>query len=247
MNDPDRLVEDGASDFERQLLRAWHQERPSERAHHAALAVAGISTASKSTAAMKAIAGSASPKATLALGVAKWLGIGFLMGVVTSVAALHYAASPTHPAPRMRWEKPATRRPASGQVEAPTTAVVAADASVRPPTGPTHSIRTPASTPRRPVASTEGSLGPEMAAIDGARTALRSKQPEQALERLAEYQQRFPNGVLAQEAQVLRIEALMQQGKRSDARRQACQFLNAHPDSPHAERLEELGVCTTNP
>jgi TolA-binding protein len=83
-------------------------------------------------------------------------------------------------------------------------------------------------------------LAAEIVALDQARSALRNRQPARALVALDDYARRFPGGVLAPEAGVLRIEALLADGNRTEAQRFGRQFLAAHPASPLAARVRAL-------
>ncbi len=255
MSDPRRLVDEGASAFERELLSAWQHEQPPDRARHRALALAGAGAATTLTAATTAqAAATAAPKASLALALTKWLGVGFVAGLATSGVALHYAdplpaaprtvqyaaapAAPMHAAPARRAQPTLPAPPVEQAAPTP--------AAAFPPRHEAHASPQLDDTGAAPDAP-HGSLGPETAALDRARAALESGQPAQALALVADYQRRFPDGMLSQEAAVLRIDALEKQGNRAQAVRQARRFLVAHPDSPHAERLERLTVGTTNP
>jgi outer membrane protein assembly factor BamD (BamD/ComL family) len=66
------------------------------------------------------------------------------------------------------------------------------------------------------------------------RQALRSSQALTALKLLDDAQRRFGNGVLGEEREALRIEALAHTGNRTQAASRAKAFLSAHPRSPHA-------------
>jgi hypothetical protein len=83
-------------------------------------------------------------------------------------------------------------------------------------------------------------LGDEIAALDEARSALRNHQPANALSALDGYANRFPHGVLAPEATVVRVEALLAGGDRVQAARLGRAFLAAHPDSPLAVRVRSM-------
>jgi hypothetical protein len=88
-------------------------------------------------------------------------------------------------------------------------------------------------------------LGAQIGALDRARAALRDGDAARCLSLLAEYDRAFPAGVMAQEAVVLRVEALLRLGDRDRARDVAARFLASHPTSPHAETLGRL--VDTNP
>ena len=61
-----------------------------------------------------------------------------------------------------------------------------------------------------------------------------------ALEAIEDYQSKFGDGMLAQEAKVMRIESLQRAGKHEQARAAAQQFLAQHPSSPLAPRARKV-------
>lgn len=73
--------------------------------------------------------------------------------------------------------------------------------------------------------------------LGDARAALRNGDSASALKKLEAMGGQFPDGVLAQEREVLAIEALARAGNRSAAAARAAAFLKAHPTSPHAKKL----------
>ncbi len=83
------------------------------------------------------------------------------------------------------------------------------------------------------------SLSEEVAALDKAQSLL-DDDPEGALAALEGYDEGFRGGVLAQEAEVLRIEALAKVGQQDKARAAAATFLAKHPTSPLASRVRQL-------
>jgi hypothetical protein len=88
--------------------------------------------------------------------------------------------------------------------------------------------------PATPAAS---ALADEVASLDAARDELRAQRPRAAIRALDTYSSRFPGGVLAPEAVVVRIEALVALGDRTQADRLGRRFLAAHPTSPLADRV----------
>ena len=60
------------------------------------------------------------------------------------------------------------------------------------------------------------------------------------MDALDTYRKRYPNGVLGQEAAMLRIEALLGRGDRATAQRVGEQFLKFHPKSALAPRVRLL-------
>jgi hypothetical protein len=83
-------------------------------------------------------------------------------------------------------------------------------------------------------------LSLEVAALERAHKALGKHDPEGALFELDRYRAQFPNGSLASEETVLRVQALLALGDRSGAQRLAETYIAAHSDSPYARRIQEL-------
>jgi TolA-binding protein len=83
-------------------------------------------------------------------------------------------------------------------------------------------------------------LASETALIDAARAALNRGDPGRALALLGQHGEEFSGGVLAQEAEILRIHALFARGDRTSAAEHARRFLSRNPNSPHAERLRRI-------
>lgn len=83
------------------------------------------------------------------------------------------------------------------------------------------------------------SLGDEVALLDRAQKHMEDD-PEAALAALEAYREGFKGGVLAQESELLRIDALSRSGKHQQARAAAAAFLAQHPKSPLAGRVRKL-------
>ena len=189
--------------------------------------------------------------------VGKWLGVVALVG---ATAGGGYLASS---APRS--DAPAAPTPAATLASTPSAApaptpVLTVARAVMP--GPTNTVLTPAPPPPAqprdvaPVTPTNGavalpeppppakrsasSLVAETAALDAARRALRAHDPAAALDALDGYARAFPDGSLAPEATVVRIEALSVHGEHARARALAARFLAEHPTSPLADRVRTL-------
>jgi hypothetical protein len=95
----------------------------------------------------------------------------------------------------------------------------------------------------RASASKRGAGGdgvPETALLEQARAALHSR-PAEALELTRRHQARFPSGVLAQEREVIAIEALERLGQREAASVRAAAFERRYRGSVHQPRLERGG------
>lgn len=85
--------------------------------------------------------------------------------------------------------------------------------------------------PQRAPATSEAAL------LERARRAL-STAPRTALALTEEHRQKFPQGVLTQEREVIAIEALRRLGRGGEASDRAGDFQKEFPDSPHRARVE---------
>lgn len=213
MNDPRRLLDEGGTPFERSLLGAIANERPSPelaRRMRQGLAAAGVATTAKVAAA----------------------GFGKLavVGLVGAGLAFGYVALED------RRPEPAPARSVAAAPVAPLASVTAA-----PP--PAIESSAPASVPAprpRSAPSAAGDLREEIRLLDLARAAVRGGEHRQALMLLGRYDRRYPRGQFRQEVQVLRVEALELGGNEQAARALGKKFLAEHPDSPHVERVESV-------
>jgi hypothetical protein len=102
------------------------------------------------------------------------------------------------------------------------------------------SIAVPHGDAPKPRAARPASLTAEIASLDLARSALADGDAKRALRNLDAHDHDFPNGALAQEAVMLRIEALVATGDMNGARAVGHRFLVGHPDSAHADRIRTL-------
>jgi TolA-binding protein len=217
VSDPERLLR-GGSEFERELLDSLRSEEPPRaltRRMRQGLVVAGLLTSAKT-------------------GVASFIAIA---GLVTAsagggwLALRHRAASPAVTAPSV-----ATTHVPARAAAPPLSPVGASAEPVRTETAP---LPRPSARPA-PGPSAAGDLHEEIALLDRARAAVRAGDGTGALAMLSDYQRRFGRGTFSQEATVLRVEALAKSGQMSAARKLGERFLAAHPESPHAERIERL-------
>lgn len=78
----------------------------------------------------------------------------------------------------------------------------------------------------------------EPALLEQARRAL-SASPATALALAGQHAARFPHGVLAQEREVIAIEALRRLGRNAEADRRAAAFARAFPGSAHQRMVED--------
>lgn len=272
MSDPRRLLSDGATPFEKELLGSWAHEAPSPSARAKAIGLAGVgaalTVASTSAATTKLIAGagaaasgSLAPKAiTLGtLAIVKWLAVGTIAiaaiaGIVSYVTSPPAAVAPLSAAPQMTVAAtgvasavPSPNIVPLAEVAPAVTATVAAlpsatigeeerAASARPPLPPPAraipSARAPAAGPSE--------LSEQVSSLDRARSALAGGNPAEAQRLVEDHEKKFRGGALGQEAEVLRIQALVSQGDREGAKRAAARFLAAYATSPHASRVRAI-------
>lgn len=84
------------------------------------------------------------------------------------------------------------------------------------------------------------SIADQVDAIDRARRALKGGRASEALSEASAYVQRWPNGALAIEAQIVRVEAELALGDRASAERDARSVIATLPGTRYAERLRRL-------
>ena len=74
--------------------------------------------------------------------------------------------------------------------------------------------------------------------LDQARVALRTD-PKRALQLADEHRRRFPHGVLAEEREVIAMQALKRLGLNDEARTRAKDFRSRHPESIHNPNVDQ--------
>lgn len=79
----------------------------------------------------------------------------------------------------------------------------------------------------------------EVHLLERAQDALRTS-PDEALRLTAEHAHKFPNGALAQEREVIAIDALVRKGDRADAQARADKFAKTWPHSTDLRRVQVL-------
>lgn len=262
MSDPRRLLTGPARGLARDMLRSWEAEQPTPAAHARARAIAGLAivgagaatSGAASTKGLAAAGGSIAPKAAAAGGaLTKWVLLVALgvAGAGTTAALLPRsrapAASPAgvhsfdiHEAMSV-W--PALPAPRSTPAPATTGARPAPEATVSPASAErARSLPPHATSTARPL-----SLGEQVASLDRARRALQDGDAALAERRVDEYEATFPGGSLREEAEALRIEALLGRGDTAGARRAGARFVAAYPASVHARRFRALVDAGASP
>jgi len=79
----------------------------------------------------------------------------------------------------------------------------------------------------------------EVKMLERAQDALKSR-PEEALALCNEHAKSYPNGMLAQEREVIAVEALMKTGRTAEAKARAEKFKARFPGSSHARRIDAI-------
>ena len=229
--------------FAGSLLRSAHGDAPSAEARR--LAAAGLGLMALGSATPLLAGAKASPAKAMSTGATKWLATGFVVAAVAGagIAAVSRLAAPSAVAPqptapaRARSgpaEVPPSRAPA--HIEAPIPIEALPLAAGDPP------LRAaPGATAARGAGSRDAhsnSLDEEIAWLDPARASL---QAGDGLAALAALDRAKPHvRLLASEALLLRVRALLLVGQRAEAEHLARPVLIQQPNSPHAERLRKL-------
>ncbi len=245
-----RLLESGASPTERLLLEATLDDGPSAEDQRRILAALGASITRGAATAMPQQPG---PVRSSSLGrsLAKYVlvaGVGGLATLATQhllhppaevvraqppLPVLSRASPPAPPAPPLMASAPPQPVLSRAPLPAPPAPPLVACA----PPLPARTVSRPERRALPPAAPAASPLEEEVRLLDEARDALGAELAVLALDRVATYRERFPEGVLRAEAQVVEISALHQLGQVAEAKERARAFLAAHLDSPFAERI----------
>jgi hypothetical protein len=182
--------------------------------------------------------------------------VGFLLkslsivavGGAAGVTAVHFAATSddgkqvpiTDVASSSRVKPPAPLNrvgtPAPSVVDTGVPVEGATSAEAIPPP-PRPSLRSRSGATAAPSARRAAALEEQTDMLDQARGALTQGDSSRAIATLDELGRRHANGPLAEEATVLRIEALLAAGNRAAGEALAQRFLEQHPSSAYAQRV----------
>jgi hypothetical protein len=201
MREPKRLLSEGATDFERQLLKAVMNERPSSMMRSRMQQGLGLAGPILWAGNAKALLSSIATKS----GFASALGGLVAAGGLAAAVGLGSVDSSSVDSPSNSSPSGADRAVAVPVVAAP----VAPEAST-----PIVAVDELSEIERN------SQLREEIAVLDVARIALQQGQRARALEVLARYGERFPGGILSREANLLQRQAVSR-AQRAGARRSA--------------------------
>jgi hypothetical protein len=248
MSDPIRILQ-ADDEFERALLSSAESDAGSNLALKRALAA--FSTAALvSTGSVAASAASASGATLTALSVAKWAGIGALvggLGMSAASVAVHNAGKTRSPAASAQVRVLATASPRSverGPERQTSSPPALSPPLVEQPAEPPLSV--PARAKVTPAPERAEGLEAELAELQPARSALNAQDPDKALLLLERFQQSFPRAALGPEASLLRLEALVESGQIESARRLSQRLLQSQSEGPYADRVRALLARTEN-
>ncbi|HYP90796.1 MAG TPA: hypothetical protein VEQ59_21665 [Polyangiaceae bacterium] len=248
MSAPPRLLEKSEA-LPKSLVRAL-RGAPASPGHEELRALAGSLSSTLGTAitapavphaVSSVVVGAIKAKSQLVL--AAWVMGGVVMGVGLSGAVAGITAAFDNPTPP-RSVAAVTVSPAAPQRAEPERASTlpsptdsARTAAVEPSTAPRASSR-----PHAPGIEPSTSTEPDETELSLLRQAQQAaaSDPSRALSLTALHLARFPSGVLAQERDVIAIDALLRLGRSSEARARARAFEQSYPGSAHAQRLHEL-------
>lgn len=213
MNEPPRLFESDPS--ARDAIDAARSDVPDPK-RLAKIAAGAAAAATVTTAA------TASATAATAL---KIVGAIVVVGTAVGVGvAVTHTTAPPNVAPSTTVSAPISA-PATATASAPATATATATASA------TASASVPVPVPV-PAAD-------EMSLLDEAQRAM-ATDPQKALGLCEKDAKANPKGAMAQEREVLAIDALMRLGRQSEAKERAAKFHAQWPDSAHGRRVDAL-------
>lgn len=238
---PTRIVEAEPEGFEADLLRAARGYTPPSSAKRHILVGVGL-TAGATTAATGSQAAVAAAKALLggkAGIVLLVLGGALGAGGAYELHARSAAGEGEHPVGLVAAPAPPLAPRIAPSIE-PSLAPPVAEPVAVPRAKPARAAPSHAEVVAPIASSAEDTLSEELALLDRARTAQRAGRSSDALAATDEHAKRFPNGRLALQAELVRIESLVGAGRSTEARARAERFISAHPRSVLAARAREI-------
>jgi hypothetical protein len=240
-----RLVDEG-TEFERDLLASARLDAgPAKGLDRTLAAMAGASTGAAGMVGASAAGTSLGNAAVLV----KWVGLATVVVGISASTLAPWGAPKHQQSTGMDAIVAAASAPANatgaGSVEVQPSVVAPSGRAAEPHIrgGYPLELRNASSrsaSPHEPPLRMPSTLDAEVAALDDVRAALSRGDTLSALRQLDAFGHSFPRSVLAEEAVVLRIDALARHGDRTAAGELARRFLSAHPTSAHAPRIRAL-------
>lgn len=180
--------------------------------------------------------------APLAVVCAIGLGLGLGLGLGDAGHAEAPAAKPSAPVAPAEVPAPLAPAPPASErgpvrVDDLPPAPAREEAEASPPAGALPRARPPRASAAAPATS---AFHAELALVETARASLARGDSEACLRALRRHQARFPAGVFAEEARVMRIEALVARGDHDRAGELGEAFLTERPNSAYAARVRSI-------
>jgi hypothetical protein len=232
--DPERLL-DAADPTLRALLRAGREEVPDEAQLAVLVAKLGpIVGGSGGGGGGGGAAGGAATKATVAKGVASAT-IAKVVGTVATVVVVGVATVRMVSAPHSM-----TATATSTSTSTPTATPTATPTSTSTATATSTPLETPAA-----VETPAPSPPPPPPPLDETKLVSRAQSdlltnPARALSECNDLAKQLPHGELAQEREVIAIDALVRLGRRDEANARASRFEAAYPQSAYRRRVDAI-------
>ena len=243
MSDPKRLLDEETGLGQRLLLEARTVPPPPK--HLLRRTLAAVSAAGGLAPAASAASGLASEASVLAPAGASLAKSGVLIIGKWAVGGLAMGALVTSGGMLLR-QPPERSVPSAVSLAGQPMVVPAHEAPNSPQARPSAPpAMAPTTRPATPPASNPGHLplrrlGEEARSLDEASAALARGDPELALHLLDRHGREFPNGQLAPEAALVRLQALKLKGDHAAADTLARQLSSHQPNSRYADRVREI-------
>ncbi len=247
MRDPGPLSEETRSPFLRVVLRSGREDRSPYRSRERALAALGLATlgaggtaaaATNAAARTPGAGGAAAPVAAKgSILLVKWLGLAAIGGLLASGTA------GSTPALRPTEAQVLSAAPPMARAVAPATLADPPPAGLElQPTPQEHRSLGPVAQAARPAASGDGArrdgVGQQLEALAEVRAAILAGQPGRALDLLAAFDKRHRASPLAEEESLLRIDALLDAGRNTEAAAMGQVFLVKYPGSAYVQHVQ---------
>jgi hypothetical protein len=225
---PDRLLDDGATDFERRVLSAAAHRQPSAEASRRMAAALGVSASVAAATVAKGLVTQAA--ASKAAGSGAGALLPWLLAGVVGLSAAGLISSFVWRA-RAPQERPPVASASVARTVVPTPIVVTpTPPAAQPPEPSSDAVR--ASVPI-------STLRDEIALIDGARAAVSTHADRRALALVRQYEDNYPRGTFRPEATTLKVEVLVRLGRIAEAREIAKRFLAANGSTMLGDRVTQ--------
>jgi hypothetical protein len=248
MSEASRLLHAG-TDRERALLRAGADEEPSQESVSAAARVLGLAPRAAFLASLAALL-SRAMKGSWSTTFTTFVVAPVVVAGAVTVAVVAHRAVPRAPVHGVAFPSvvpqtvaapqatdsslPPTAPPGNAPPVAQALAVPAADAP-----GTTHTKKESAGATalRGPQ---DADFAEQVRLVDRARALVATGDASGALGAIDAYERRFPHGILAEEAALVRIQAMQARGDRTEAASLARRFMAQYPESVHRSKVQWL-------